>query len=128
MVPEFSGSMTREETVAARGRKCTFQVAPPSRLRNRPFAVNAYTAPAFCGSVTSEPNPGRNPAPGRPAPDLTALQLNPPFVLLKITFSVAAYSVFGFWESIATPKAYWVVVGSPPRFAARQFAPPSVLL
>src|SRR5437016_2804668 len=116
MEPGFSGSMTREETVAARGRKYTFHVAPPSRLRNRPPAVTAYTVPAFCWSVTSAPNPGSNPAPGGNAPELAGLQLNPPFRLLKITLIVAAYSVFGFWGSIATPEIKGVVVGIPPKF------------
>src|SRR5436190_10968466 len=41
IVPEFSGSMTREETGMARGRKYTFHVAPPSMLLDTPFSVSA---------------------------------------------------------------------------------------
>src|SRR5579872_6303051 len=105
MVPGFSGSMTREETVAARGRKYTFHVAPPSTLRNKPLAVNAYMVLAICRSATSAtrtPAPGSNPAPR--ANEASGLQLNPPFTLLNMPVSVGAYNVFGFCGSIATPE------------------------
>src|SRR5262245_5221491 len=65
-----------------------------------------------------------------PAIRLTALQLPPPFKLLKMLVKLSAYSVLALCGSITTPVIQHdrkSRVGGNPRLAPRQLAPPSVL-
>src|ERR1044072_5074329 len=119
MVSEFSGSITRDETVTARGWNYTFHVAPASTLRNMPLALNAYTVPAFCWSATSMP--GTNAS--LPRHELSGLQLTPRLPLLNSMLTLGEYNVFGFCGSIATPETKGPPLSVIPIFAARQLAP-----
>src|SRR5262249_49746265 len=99
------------------------QVSPPSLLRNTPaLAVPAYTMFASLGLIDSE-STGRVPIPV-PA----EVQREPPSLLRKRPFAVAAYSLCGRRGSIAMAYTVRGVAPLPiPLLLNAQFTPPSVL-